>query len=88
MARWAELLISIPVVGRSTAALLVAELPEPGTSGPKPIAALAGVAPIKHDSGQMRSQTASLAAGALRPLHGLPQRHPLQPSAMQRLDQR
>jgi transposase len=85
MARRAGLLTSIPGVGRTTAAVLVAELPELGTIGPKQIAALAGVAPINHDSGQMRGQAHIAggrrpAVGALRPLHGLPQRHPLQPA--------
>ena len=64
MARRAGLLTSIPGVGRTTAAVLVAELPELGTIGPKQIAALAGVAPINHDSGQMRGQ-AHIAGGRL-----------------------
>ena len=71
------------VVGRITAAVLVAEMPEVGTIGPKRIAALAGVAPINHDGGQVtgrglhrRRQT----VGALRPLYGLPHGHPPQPA--------
>ena len=71
------------VVGRITAAVLVAEMPEVGTIGLERIAALAGVAPINHDGGQVtgrglhrRRQTVD----ALRHLNGLPHGHPPQPA--------
>ena len=46
-----ELVQSVPGVGPVTSAVLVAELPEFGTLTRKQIAALAGVAPLCHDSG-------------------------------------
>lgn len=52
----AGLLTSIPGIGRTTAAVLVAELPELGQIDKKQIAALAGVAPFVRDSGQFRGQ--------------------------------
>ncbi len=51
-----DLLRSAPGVGRVTAATLLAELPELGHLSPKAIAALAGVAPMNHDSGRQRGQ--------------------------------
>jgi transposase len=51
-----DLLASVPGVGQIVARTLIAELPELGTIGPKSIAALAGLAPINHDSGKMRGQ--------------------------------
>jgi len=51
-----ELLTSVKGVGPLTAAVLLAELPELGTIDHKQIAALVGVAPINHDSGQYRGQ--------------------------------
>jgi transposase len=54
--RRAELLASIPGIGQVTAAVLIAEMPELGSIGNKQVAALAGVAPFVHDSGQMRGQ--------------------------------
>lgn len=51
-----EILTSVKGVGRLTAAVLLAELPELGTIGHKQIAALVGVAPINHDSGTQRGQ--------------------------------
>jgi transposase len=62
--RRAELLASIPGIGRVTAAVLIAEMPELGSIGNKQAAALAGVAPFVHDSGQMRGQ-AHIAGGRL-----------------------
>jgi transposase len=56
LARRAKLLRSIPGVGAVTAATLVAELPELGTTGNKQIAALTGVAPMNRDSGMSRGQ--------------------------------
>lgn len=51
LARKAVLLESIPGIGATTAAVLIAELPEPGIADKKQIAALAGVAPMNRDSG-------------------------------------
>jgi transposase len=51
-----QVLTSVKGVGALTAAVLLAELPELGTIGHKQIAALVGVAPINHDSGQHRGQ--------------------------------
>jgi len=51
-----QLLTSVKGVGALTAAVLLAELPELGTIDHKQIAALVGVAPINHDSGQHRGQ--------------------------------
>ena len=57
-----ELLTSIPGVGKTTAATLVAELPELGKANRQEIAALTGVAPINRDSGSRRGQR-SIAGG-------------------------
>lgn len=46
-----DILISIPGVGKTTAALLLSELRELGQVNAKEIAALAGVAPMNWDSG-------------------------------------
>jgi transposase len=51
-----QLLTSVKGVGALTAAILLAELPELGSIDHKQIAALVGVAPINHDSGQHRGQ--------------------------------
>lgn len=51
-----QILCSIPGIGATTAAILIAELPELGQIGQKQIAALVGVAPINHDSGMARGQ--------------------------------
>lgn len=56
LARKSELLQSIPGIGATTAAVLIAELPELGTADKKQIAALVGVAPMNRDSGQWRGQ--------------------------------
>lgn len=56
LARKAMLLESIPGIGATTAAVLIAELPELGIADKKQIAALAGVAPMNRDSGQWRGQ--------------------------------
>lgn len=50
------LLTSIPGIGAVTATILVALLPELGTRSRRTIAALAGLAPINHDSGRFRGQ--------------------------------
>jgi transposase len=46
-----DILTSIPGIGRTTAAILLAELPELGSANAKEISALAGVAPMSWDSG-------------------------------------
>jgi transposase len=51
-----EVLESVPGVGGTTAAVLIAELPELGQIDDKKIAALVGVAPVAHDSGTLRGQ--------------------------------
>jgi len=54
---WREkeaLLKSVPGIGDVTARTLLAEVPELGTIGRHPLAALVGVAPINRDSGLMR----------------------------------
>lgn len=51
-----ELLQSVPGVGATTSATLVAELPELGRLNRQEIAALAGLAPFNHDSGRFRGQ--------------------------------
>jgi transposase len=56
LARRRQILISIPGLGATTARALIAGLGELGSLGSKPIAALAGVAPMNRDSGSMRGQ--------------------------------
>jgi transposase len=51
-----DLIQSVPGVGPTTSAALVAELPELGRLNRQEIAALAGVAPFNHDSGKFRGQ--------------------------------
>jgi transposase len=52
----AEVIISAPGVGPVTTCTLLAQLPELGHLTGKQIAALAGVAPLNHDSGQHRGR--------------------------------
>lgn len=52
----AELLRSVPGIGPATSIALLAELPELGRLNREAIAALAGLAPLNHDSGQFRGQ--------------------------------
>ena len=52
----AEYLQSIPGVGKTTAHMLVTELPELGVLNRRQIAALVGVAPINRDSGVFRGK--------------------------------
>ena len=52
----AELIRSVPGIGPTTAAVLLAELPELGTLNRQQIAALAGVAPFHHDSGKRKGK--------------------------------
>jgi transposase len=50
------ILVSVKGIGQATAAVLLAELPELGAIEHKQLAALIGVAPVNHDSGQFRGQ--------------------------------
>lgn len=52
----AEIIDSVPGVGRVTAATMVAELPELGQLSRQKIAALVGVAPFNQDSGPKRGK--------------------------------
>jgi len=56
--RKAEILISVPGVGDTTAAALLADLPELGELNRCQIAALVGLAPFNHDSGKLKGQRA------------------------------
>ena len=58
----AELLRSVPGIGPTTAATLIAELPELGQLNRQQIAALVGVAPFNRDSGQT-SRSRSIRGG-------------------------
>jgi transposase len=51
-----DCLSSCKGIGPVTSATLIAHMPELGTLGGKEIAALAGLAPINHDSGTMRGK--------------------------------
>jgi transposase len=52
----ADLLASVPGVGKATLRTLIAELPELGHLNRRKIAALVGVAPIHRDSGALRGR--------------------------------
>jgi transposase len=52
----ADLLASVPGVGKATLRTLIAELPELGHLNRRKIAALVGVAPIHRDSGTLRGR--------------------------------
>lgn len=52
----AERLKSVPGVGPTTSATLVAELPELGKLNRREISALVGLAPYNHDSGKLRGK--------------------------------
>jgi transposase len=54
----AAALSSVPDIGPTSVAVLLAELPELGQLDRRRAAALVGVAPLNHDSGQMRGQRA------------------------------
>lgn len=58
-----DLLQSVPGVGRVVSLTLLAELPELGRLSHKEIAALVGVAPLNRDSGTLRGNAWSTAAG-------------------------
>jgi len=51
-----DLMVTVPGVGKVTAATLLGDLPELGTLGNRQIAALVGVAPMNRDSGQIRGR--------------------------------
>ena len=51
-----DLLIGVPGVAQTTAAAVLAHLPELGTLNRREVAALVGVAPINRDSGLMRGK--------------------------------
>lgn len=52
----ASALASVPGIGATSVAVLLAELPELGKLDRRRVAALVGVAPLNRDSGQMRGQ--------------------------------
>jgi transposase len=52
----ADLLASVPGVGKATLPTLIAELPELGRLDRRKIASLVGVAPINRDSGALRGR--------------------------------
>ena len=52
----ADLLVSVPGVGKATLRTLIAELPELGHLTRRKIAALVGVAPVNRDSGTLRGR--------------------------------
>ena len=54
--RRASLLVSVPGVGATTAATLMAEMPELGRLNRREAARLAGLAPINRDSGTLRGK--------------------------------
>jgi transposase len=54
----ADLLVSVPGIGKATLRTLIAELPELGRLTRRKIAALVGVAPINRDSGTLRGRRA------------------------------
>jgi transposase len=54
----ARLLTSVPGVGPVLSRVLLAEMPELGSLDRRPIASLAGVAPVNHDSGLTRGRRA------------------------------
>lgn len=55
-AELANALASVPGIGATSVAVLLAELPELGQLDRRRVAALVGVAPLNRDSGQMRGQ--------------------------------
>lgn len=51
-----DLLVSVPGIGKTSARMLIAELPELGQLDRRQIASLVGVAPINRDSGTFRGR--------------------------------
>ena len=70
LCRKAEILISIPGIGRITAHALIAGLAELGTCTGKQVAMLAGLAPVANDSGERKGQR-SIRAGRSAPRNAL-----------------
>lgn len=58
LAATASILRSVPGIGPHASTMLIAEMPELGKITGEQAAALAGLAPIAHDSGAMRSKRA------------------------------
>lgn len=58
LAATASILRSVPGIGPVASAMLIAEMPELGQLSGEQAAALAGLAPIAHDSGAMRGKRA------------------------------
>lgn len=56
MARKLEVLASIPGIGATTAAVIMAGLPELGDLSRQAVASLAGLAPFNHDSGNHKGE--------------------------------
>ncbi|MEQ8627079.1 IS110 family transposase [Ekhidna sp.] len=56
LAKKTEMLTAIRGIGKNTAAVLLADMPELGKIGSRPIASLAGLAPHNRDSGMMRGK--------------------------------
>lgn len=56
IARRYAILMSIPGIGPTTAATLLAEMKELGSANSGEVAALAGLAPMNRDSGMMRGR--------------------------------
>jgi len=54
LAETAGILRSVPGIGPVASTMLIAEMPELGQLSGEQAAALAGLAPIAHDSGAMR----------------------------------
>jgi len=61
----AELLVSIPGIGKKTASTLIVMLPELGSLNRQEIAALVGVAPMNRDSGALRGKRSITGGRAL-----------------------
>lgn len=79
LARTNRTLLAIPGIGATTAAGLIALMPELGTLSRKQAAALAGVAPHPKDSGMTngyRRTTGGRPQAQAHPLHGRPRRQP------------
>ena len=63
-AELAEIIESVPGLGRTTAAALIAAMPELGQANNKIVASLLGVAPYDDDSGRRRGERHIKAGGA------------------------
>ena len=77
----ADLLASVPGIGKATLRTLIAELPELGRLDRRKFAALVGIAPVNRDSGaraRPKNNRRRPGPGADRPLHGRAGRLPRQ----------